>query len=41
VPPGDPQFLPTPGKHYYEMENEEMLPIIAKTNELAKAALEQ
>jgi len=40
VPPGDPQFLPTPGKKYIEMENEEMLPVIAKTNELAKAALE-
>jgi iron(III) transport system substrate-binding protein len=40
VPPGDPQYLPPPGKTYVEMENEEMLPIIAKTNELAKAALE-
>jgi iron(III) transport system substrate-binding protein len=40
VPPGDPQYMPVPGKKYFEMENEEMLPVIAKTNELAKAALE-
>lgn len=40
VPPGDPQYAPPPGKKYLEMENEEMLPVIAKTNEMAKAALE-